>query len=165
MLSLWWFSPCTSSATGAIARGKATVSANVLDTVLAQLNIPASEYFERIEQSLDEAKERRLQKAAQSKELDELVHQDLLGIGPEISAIAALAEDETMVAEEGGIVGLESPKKAKERRSRARPVRAAYEESEETEDADAEPFDEEENQFRLAYRRAMRTAPKRPRDR
>jgi len=139
------------------------VAASVLDSVLAQLNLTPAEYFERLETSLDEARERRALKAAQDKELESAIHQPA---AHDLSVPVAGADEDFFGAPpEGDAASTEASRaKAKERRVRVRPGRVLPEEEPEDEFS-GELVPDEDNQFRQAYRRAMRQAPRRPRER
>lgn len=139
------------------------MAATVLDSVLAQLNLTPAEYFERLEKSLDEARERRAQKAAQDKELESALHQPP---GHDLTFAAPGVDEDFFVAvpeEEAGSAEAARPK-AKDRRTRARATRVLPEEEPEGELED-ELYEDEDSQFRQAYRRAMRQPPRRPRER
>jgi len=140
------------------------VAASVLDTVLAQLNMSSNEYFARLEKSLDAARDRRVQRAVIEKEIESVIHHP---IAHDFMAPTVGVEDDELIAvvpEEGAGSTEAGRTKAKERRAKTRAGRIAPEE-EEIGEVDVEGGDEEDSQFRLAYRRAMRHTPRRIRDR
>lgn len=139
------------------------MAANVLDSVLAQLNLTPAEYFERLESSLDEARLRRAEKALQDKELESALHHPPT---PAASFAAAGVDDDFLAAVPEEVAGSSdtSRAKAKDRRARVRPGHVPPEEAPGDEFVDT-LVDDEDNQFRQAYRRAMRQAPRRPRER
>jgi hypothetical protein len=143
------------------------VAGTVLETVLSQLDMSPAEYFAKLEQSLEDAKSRRLAKVKQSQELDDLVQQEFMA--PDLAPISALAENESFSLDDSGAMASGEParSKAKDRRTRTRPGRPSFEEEDDTETYGLDIPGEEENQFRLAYRRAMRSpaSPRRPRER
>ena len=139
---------------------------SVLDTVLDQLHTTPEEYFQRLSESLEEAREQRLHRASSSRETDALIQEEVAGppafsmIGAGIEEPEAFPFGEAPLDEEGEAPAATTPAAAARARAKkaARPrVHAAEEEEDELAEFGLEPLDEDETQFGRAYRRALRT--------
>ena len=134
---------------------------SVLETVLDQLGLSPAEYFQRLSQSLDEAREQRLHRVSTSRETDAFIQEE--AAAPELSLIgdepdtgfgfSEVTEEEPLAPATAGAARARPRKAARARTPRP----AAEEEEDELAEFGLEPLDEDESQFRQAYRRAMRT--------
>lgn len=132
----------------------------VLETVLDQLGMSPAEYFQRLSQSLDEAREQRLHRVSTSRETDAFIQEE--AAAPELSLIgdepdsgfgfSEVTEEEPLAPPTIGAARARPRKPA-----RARAPRPAEEGEDELAEFGLEPLEEDESQFRQAYRRAMRT--------
>jgi hypothetical protein len=146
------------------------VAQTVLDTVLDQLALTPSEYFIRLEESLDEARQQRLHRVSASRETAALIQEEVAA--PELTMLRDEDADELTFTEPGEeeplTTGVAGPGRARPRKStRARAARSfdVVEEDEELGDLAVESLDDDESQFKQAYRRAMRTNRRPFRDR
>lgn len=132
----------------------------VLETVLDQLGVSPAEYFHRLSQSLDEAREQRLHRVSTSRETDAFIQEE--AAAPELSLIGDEPESGfgfSEVTEEGPLAppAIGAGRARARKPARARAPRPAEEEEDELAEFGLEPLEEDESQFRQAYRRAMRT--------
>lgn len=150
--------------------GNNVVTTTVLETVLDQLELTPAEYFQRLTQSLEEGRLERLHRASLSRDTDAFVQEEVAA--PSLTVLPDEEMDELTFAEPGEEEPLAPaastaasrarPKKA----ARPRPARPAEgEEEDELAEFGLEPLDEDESQFRQAYRRALRTNRRPFRDR
>lgn len=136
----------------------------VLDTVLDQLALTPSEYFERLTFSLDEARQERLHRASTTRDTDIFIQEEVAP--PTLSVLRDMEEEEDELAlvdpgEEEPLTagGAASAKARGKKAGRARAIRPVVGDDEEDELAEfgLEPLTDDESQFRQAYRRALRT--------
>jgi len=146
------------------------VAQSVLDTVLDQLSLTPSEYFIRLEESLDEARLQRLHRVSTSRETAAIIQEEVAA--PELTMLRDEDADELTFTEPGEgeplTPSLAGPGRARPRKAtRARAARNfdVVEEDDELGELAVEPVDDEESQFKQAYRRAMRTNRRPFRDR
>jgi hypothetical protein len=139
------------------------VARTVLDTVLGQLELTPTEYFQRLTFSLDEARLERLHRASSSRDTDLLIAEEMAP--PALSVLRdvdADVDELTLVepGEEEPLTAAGTAAKARAKKAgRARVARPVTGEEEEDELAEfgLEPLSDDESQFRQAYRRALRT--------
>lgn len=135
---------------------------SVLDVVLDQLDLAPTEYFQRLSQSLDEARVERLERASVSHDTDDFI-QDEVAAPPSLSVLPDedVDLDELTMVEPGAEEPLAPAAAARARAkkpSRARATRpVADEDEDELAEFGLEPLTDDESQFRQAYRRALRT--------
>ncbi len=138
---------------------------SVLDVVLDQLDLAPMEYFQRLSQSLDEARIERLQRASVSRDTDDFIQEEVAA-PPSLSVLPDedVDLDELTMVEPGVEEPLAPAAAAAAARARAKkPSRAratrpvADEEEDELAEFGLEPLTDDESQFRQAYRRALRT--------
>ena len=132
----------------------------VLDTVLDQLDLSPTEYFQRLSISLDEARLERLHRASSSRDTELFIQDEV--VAPSLSLLRDIDEDELTIVEPGEEEPLTAAGTAAKARAkkpvRPRPVRVPGEEEEdELAEFGLEPLTDDESQFRQAYRRALRT--------
>ena len=132
----------------------------VLDTVLDQLDLSPTEYFQRLSISLDEARLERLHRASSSRDTELFIQDEV--VAPSLSLLRDIGEGGLTIVEPGEEEPLTADGTAAKARAkkptRARPVRPVGEEEEdELAEFGLEPLTDDESQFRQAYRRALRT--------
>jgi hypothetical protein len=137
----------------------------VLETVLDQLGLTPREYFDRLTQSLDDIRQVRLHRVSSSRDTDLLIQEEttptefsgiLTGETPEGFGFAE-ATDEEAPAVFGAAPAPAGRATRAKRTTRARTVRPAETEETELSEFGLEPLEDDDSQFRQAYRRALRT--------
>ena len=146
------------------------MASSVLESVLDQLDLTPSDYFQRLTQSLEDARLERLHRASISRDTDAFVQEEMTA--PSLSVLPDEEIEELTFAEPGEEEPLTPAASTAASRARAkktprvRPARPAEgEEEDELAEFGLEPLDEDESQFRQAYRRALRTNRRPFRDR
>lgn len=133
----------------------------VLDTVLDQLELSPSDYFQRLSMSLDEARMERLNRASLSRDTDVMIQEEVAA--PTLSVLRDMDMDDMNIVEPGeeeplGAAGAAAGKARAKKPGRARlPRVVGEEEDDELAEFGLEPLSDDESQFRQAYRRALRT--------
>ena len=130
----------------------------VLDTVLDQLELSPSDYFQRLSMSLDEARMERLNRASLSRDTDVMIQEEVAA--PTLSLLRDMDMDDMNIVEPGEEepLGAAAGKARAKKPGRARlPRVVGEEEDDELAEFGLEPLSDDESQFRQAYRRALRT--------
>jgi hypothetical protein len=135
----------------------------VLEQVLDETGLPPEEYFQRLEDSLEEARQQRVQRMASSRDTAAFITAET-SAAPTLPEEAAAEEPPFTEPGEEELVPSPGPARPRARKSRPRPAREVSEEEEELAEYGLEPLEDEESQFRQAYRRAVR-GTRRPRER
>ena len=137
---------------------------SVLETVLDQLGLTPKEYFERLSQSLDDIRQARLHRVSSSRDTDLLIQEETsptefsgFPMDPGEGFSFANPQEEEAPAGFGAPPAPAGRATRAKRTTRARTVRPAETEETELSEFGLEPLDDDDSQFRQAYRRALRT--------